>query len=102
MEEIWKDIERYEGRYQISNLGRVKILSRLIQYRFYSALSNESIKAPQIIGPKNGVKYCVVRLTNDQKETKGHFIHKLVAKAFIPNPKNKPFVDHIDYKFIKQ
>lgn len=95
-EEIWKDIEGYDGRYQVSNLGRVKILSRMVRYRFYSALTKESIKKPQIVGRTKSVSYYVVRLTNSQKVTKGYYVHKLVARAFIPNPDNKPFVDHID------
>lgn len=35
MEEIWKDIEGYEGRYQVSNLGRVKSLSHLVKRRHW-------------------------------------------------------------------
>ena len=83
MKEIWKDIKGYEGLYQVSNKGNV-----------YSI-------------PRNGTKggllkisldkygYCRVSLHN-----KNHHmfpqVHRLVAQTFIPNPENKPTVDHID------
>lgn len=87
MNEIWKDIKGYEGLYQISNFGRVKSLKRMINKR----RCEEIIKKPSLGGKgyyrlplcKNGIN-------------KYYFIHRLVADAFIPNPENKPTVDHID------
>lgn len=77
MEEIWKEIEGYEGLYQVSNLGRVK--------------RDDYIK-PLLDGSG---KYYQVSLWKNGKEKKA-LIHRLVAKAFLPNPENKPCVDHID------
>ena len=79
MEEIWRDIEGYEGIYQVSNLGRVKSLTRNI----FLKLQRD----------KKG--YCVCKLSNgkNRKEAKGH---RLVAQAFIPNPENKRQVNHIN------
>lgn len=79
-EEIWKDIEGYEGLYQVSNLGRVK------RMRFINKNTNiekERIKSQKI--RKDG--YLEVAL---YKNGKGKYIqvHRLVAKSFIPNPKN--------------
>ena len=81
MEEIWKDIEGYEGLYQVSNLGRVKSLERIYKNRKSFSITNKGYYRMPLY--KNGKQKC-------------HHIHKLVAKAFILNPENKPTVDHID------
>lgn len=78
MEEIWKDIERYEGLYWISNLGRVK--------------SKRKILKP-CINKRTG--YIYVCLTKNNKG-KVIVIHRLVAKTFLPNPYNLPFINHKD------
>lgn len=94
MEEIWKDIDGYEGYYQISNLGRVKSLGRNIYRKSdgkFSRYKPESIKIP--VCNTDGypsIKLCV----NGENKTYG--IHILVAKAFIENPDNLPEVNHID------
>jgi hypothetical protein len=76
MEEIFKDIPGYEGMYQVSNLGRVKSLSREIKRNgFY--LSKEKILKPNI----NGAGYLYVNLIKD-KISKSKTIHKLVSEAF--------------------
>ena len=78
--EIWKDIEGYEGLYQISNLGRIKS-SYNGKEKILKPFDNHGYFRIQLY--KNGVR---------KKET----IHRLVAKAFIPNPENKPYIDHIN------
>lgn len=77
--ETWKDIEGYEGLYQVSNEGRVR--------------NTKTNKIKKTF--KNG-EYDSVHLW-DKKTSKGNnrLVHTLVAKAFIPNPQNKPWVDHI-------
>ena len=88
MIEIWKDIEEYENIYQVSNLGRVKSLRRITSNNH---IVNEKIRKLTI--DKDG--YCVVSLWINGK-SKQHFVHRLVAQAFIPNPDNKPYIDHIN------
>ena len=80
--EIWKDIEGYEGIYQVSNLGRVK--------RYYKN-SKEKILKLQL----HGTGYLNVVLYKEGK-VKSRSVHRLVAQAFIPNPENKPEVNHKD------
>ena len=80
MEEIFKTIEGYENLYEISNLGRVKNLKR------GSILKNTLSKSRGY--------YTVGIRKNGNQNTKQ--IHVLIAQAFIPNPDNKPIVDHID------
>lgn len=91
--EIWKDIKGYENLYQVSNLGRVRSLDRIT----VSGRGNGKrlIKGRILVG---GVvnKYHFVRLTQLDGSKKNFYRHRLVAEAFIPNPDNKPCVDHID------
>lgn len=77
--EIWKDIQGYGGKYQVSNLGRVR-----------------SILRNKILIPKKTKKgYLRIRLY-ENNHCKNIVIHRLVAFAFIPNPENKPQVNHKD------
>jgi hypothetical protein len=92
IKEIWKDIKGYEGLYQVSNLGRVKSLPREWITGINSKRQHKEIilKSGSYL---NG--YLHVSLYKDNnKEIKT--IHKLVAKAFILNPENKPEVNHKD------
>ena len=97
MEEIWKPIEGYEGKYEISTRGRVKSLARMIMRCDGRALPlSERILKPGVNVSGKYFKniYRYVFLSGDEG-TRCEYVHVLVAKAFIPNPENKPCVDHI-------
>lgn len=82
MNEIWKDVKGYEGKYQVSNLGRIRCLK--------NKRNKEGIMS---LGEKRG--YYIILVPNG-KSRKNLFVHRLVAMAFIPNPLNKPYIDHIN------
>lgn len=87
--EQWKDIDGYEGYYQISNLGRVKSLERkVVGYYGADRTLKERIKSLQ---KSDG--YLTVSLSKNGKN-KRYKIHRLLAKAFIPNPENKKCINH--------
>ena len=86
MTEEWEDIEGYENLYQVSNMGRVKSLG--------NGKSNKS-KLKIMKTNLNHKGYPMISLCKDGKN-KGYSVHRLVAKAFIPNPDNLPQVNHID------
>lgn len=90
MKEIWKDIKGYEGMYQVSNLGNVKSLSRLMKIRGW-LLSKEKLLKPRA----NNYGYTSVVLS-DGKTQKQLRIHRLVLEAFIPNINELPEVNHIN------
>ena len=93
IDEIWKDIPDYEGLYQVSNLGRIK---RLEHKRKNNLINTDSTYKEHILKPaKQTSEYMYIVLCKNGK-TKGFRVHRLVAQTFIPNPENKPQVNHID------
>lgn len=86
--EVWKDIEGYEGLYQVSNLGRIKSLKR--------NTNNQCCKEDIILKlklHKNGY-YCVVLYNNGK--SKEILVHRLVAQTFLTNTNNLLCVNHIN------
>jgi hypothetical protein len=75
--EQWRDVIGYGGIYEVSNLGRVR--------------AGFHIMTPQL--HRNGYRYLILSL--DGKPQTATEVHRIVAKAWIPNPETKPMVDHI-------
>ena len=90
MQEIWKDIKDYEGYYQVSNLGRIKSLKRIVKGRWKNIIIKEKILNRKI---ENG--YLRVQLSKNNI-SKIFLVHRLVAETFIPNPNNYKEINHKD------
>lgn len=88
--EEWRDIVGYENMYLVSNLSRVKSLQRIIPHK----KSGFQIVREKILKPgDSGNGYLYVHLSNGL-EKKNFKIYRLSAQAFIPNPENKPDINH--------
>lgn len=90
--EIWIDVKGFEGLYQVSNQGRLRSLDRPVKQR------NNSIqvkKGKLIAQSENNKGYPLSNMSKGNKRY-SRATHRLVAEAFIPNPENKPQVNHID------
>jgi hypothetical protein len=87
--EVWREIENYVGYYQISNMGRVKSLSRTYKLRDSIITYPEKILSLNL----STYGYPYVNLSKNNIKNR-QFTHRLVAKAFISNPENKPCVNH--------
>lgn len=91
VDEVWKDIKGYENAYQASNKGRIRSLDRVVRMGEKNLRCIGKIFKGKI--NKNG--YVTVFLST-HKNRKCFLSHRLVADTFIPNPKNKPQVNHIN------
>lgn len=90
-EEIWMPIEGYEGLYEVSNTQKVRSVDRILNHPTGTCLVKSKLKSLQI---SNKGYYCLSLYKNGQGKV--HLLHRLIAKAFIPNPDNLPEIDHIN------
>lgn len=81
--EEWKDIDGFDGKYQISNLGRIKRNNDRFHQKEMLLKTHITNGYESVTLRKDGHKY-------------NYYIHRLVAIAFVENPNNSPCVDHID------
>lgn len=84
MEEVWKDVQGYEGLYMVSNLGNVKSMN----------YANRGYARNLVPKTNNSGRLWVELAKNGAR--KPLLVHRLVATAFIPNPENFPEINHID------
>lgn len=89
--EEWKDIEDYEGLYQVSTTGKVRSLDRIVQDTTKERVQH--IKGRILKQTNNGNGYKLVFLSKNRKR-KNKYVHRLVAEAFIDNPKQLREVNH--------
>lgn len=92
-QEIWKDVEGYEGLYQISNLGRIKNYEKI---RSIGKTKNKKIYPEGIMKQSKSNKSYFYIIFSKNGIDRTFTVHRLVAKHFIENTSNLPCVNHID------
>lgn len=92
--EIWKDIEGYEGLYQVSNLGNVRSMDRTIMRQLRGKTHTRRLNG-RMLKQWNGADYLHVTLSKNGAIF-APFVHKLVASAFVENPDGYKQVNHKD------
>ena len=93
--EIWKDIKGFEGRYQVSNLGRVRSLDHVTIMRRKGYKDCSVLYRGNMLKPSLHLGYYRISMTKNGHK-RPYLVHRLVAEAFIPNPNNLPMINHKD------
>ena len=88
--EIWKDVQGFEGRYQVSNMGRVRSLDRLIETEHPYVIKGKMLKPS--MNKRKG--YLHISFSNGHRNYTHYEVHRLVALHFVPGYKNEIKTDN--------
>lgn len=93
MKEIWKPISGFEGLYEVSNMGYVRSVDRIVKRGNCFEKRKSHLMSAVASDGTHGYSYVNLYMNG---KTYPKRVHRLVAEAFIPNPENKPCIDHIN------
>ncbi len=91
MIEIWKDIKDYVGYYQVSNIGKVRSVDRLLTY----SSGQKNLHKGRVLILRNNHRGYPMAMLSKKDAQRCIAVHRLVATTFIENPDSKPEVNHI-------
>ena len=91
MSEVWKPVKGYEGSYEVSNLGNVRSLSRVVHRTTSDRFVRGQTMSKQLM--PNGYESVTLRKNGRQRRL---YVHRLVAEAFLPNEQSLREVNHRD------
>jgi len=91
--EIWKKIVGYETDYEVSNQGNVRSIEKIIIKSDGKKYTRKAKNLKPALDPKGYYRFAVSEIGKKLTTLK---VHREVCKAFLPNPENKPFVNHIN------
>lgn len=92
MEELWYDIKGYEDYYEITKSGNIRSKPRRVNFK----INNTRFVPPKILSTRVNNRGYISTELNTNNIGKCVIIHVLIARTFIPNPENKPQVNHIN------
>lgn len=96
-EELWLTITGFEGRYEISNYGRVRSVERYVPMAKRDGTIGRKLVRQNLLQLHTwGAKYPGLVLVDAEGNRHRRMVHRLVAEAFVPNPNCLPQVNHID------
>lgn len=98
MKEIWKSVDGYEGLYEVSNLGKVRSLDRVIadMSEKWDKERTRFFKGKVLSARAHTNGYLRYQLFDRNRNGTDFYAHRLVAKSFIDNHDNRPEINHID------
>jgi glucan-binding YG repeat protein len=96
MLELWKDIDGFKGFYKISNLGKVKSLSRQITVKRNGSIHKRKLKGKMMHLKESDKGYMVIGLRKPREKRKWFMVHRIVADSFISKYHKNLDVNHKD------